>query len=136
MIVDTSAIIAILFKEPDAQTFAAAISHAGRCKISAANFLETSIVVEVHAGTNGGRQFDALVQRTGMVIEPVTEEHARLARQAYLDFGKGRHPAGLNFGDCFSYALSRESGEPLLYKGDDFPKTDIIAATGSPGSGG
>ena len=128
MIVDTSAIIAILFKEPDAQTYAGAISMADSCKISAANFLEAAIVVEVRAGTNGGRQFDAFMLRTGMVVASVTEEHARLARQAYLDFGKGRHPAGLNYGDCFSYALSRESGEPLLFKGSEFPKTDIVAA--------
>lgn len=128
MIVDTSAVIAILFREPDAQVYAGAISNAQHCKISAANFLEASIVVEMQAGTNGGRQFDAFMQQSGMVIEAVTEEHARLARQAYLDFGKGRHPAGLNFGDCFSYALSRTSDEPLLFKGEDFSKTDIIAA--------
>jgi ribonuclease VapC len=128
MIVDTSAVIAILFNEPDAQTYARAISESGACRISAANFLEASMVAEIQSGTNGGRQFDAFVQRTGMVIEPVTADHARLARQAYLDFGKWRHPAGLNFGDCFSYALSRMSGEPLLFKGEGFPKTDIIAA--------
>jgi ribonuclease VapC len=127
MIVDTSAIIAILYNEPDAARYAQAISAADPCRISAATFVEAAVVVEAQAGNNGGRQFDAFLRTSGMVIEAVTEEHARIARQAYLDFGKGRHPAGLNFGDCFSYALARASGEPLLFKGEDFARTDVQA---------
>ena len=128
MIVDTSAIIAILYDEPDAAHYAGVISAADACRISAATFVEAAVVVETQAGINGGRQFDAFLRASGMMIETVTEEHARIARQAYLDFGKGRHPAGLNFGDCFSYALARASGEALLFKGKDFSQTDVEAA--------
>lgn len=130
MIVDSSAILAILFAEPDANTFAKAISEADSCRISAANFVEVAVVVEAHAKDRGSRQLDAFLRRAGFVIEPVTEEQAHLARQAYSDFGKGRHPAGLNFGDCFSYALAKASGEPLLFKGGDFSRTDIVSALG------
>ena len=94
MIVDTSAIIAILYDEPDAAHYAGVISAADACRISAATFVEAAVVVETQAGINGGRQFDAFLRASGMMIETVTEEHARIARQAYLDFGKGRHPAG------------------------------------------
>jgi ribonuclease VapC len=96
--------------------------------MSAATFVETSVVVEAQTRNHGGRQLDALIRRASLTIEPVTEEHAHLARQAFLDFGKGRHPAGLNYGDCFSYALSKATGEPLLFKGSDFSKTDLTAA--------
>ena len=125
MIVDSSAIIAILFNEPDAALYAAAIANAQSCRISAANYVEAAVVVDSQSPVAGARQFDAFIRRAGIVIEPVTEEHALLARQAYADFGKGRHPAGLNFGDCFSYALAIASGEPLLFKGNDFSKTDV-----------
>ena len=128
MIVDTSAIIAILFGENDAGIYAQAIIQADACRMSAATFVETSMVVEAQTQENGGRQFDVLIRRASIGIEPVTAEHAHLARQAFLDFGKGRHPAGLNFGDCFSYALAKATGEPLLYKGRDFSQTDIVAA--------
>jgi ribonuclease VapC len=128
MIIDTSAIIAILFDEDDAIKYAKAISEADSCRISAATFVETAIVVETQTRNNGGRQLDALVRRAGIVIEPVTEEQAHIARQAFIDFGKGRHAAGLNYGDCFSYALSKASREPLLYKGKDFAKTDLSRA--------
>ena len=128
MIVDSSAILAILFAEPDAAVFAKAISEADACKISAATFVEVAAVVEAHAKDRGSRQLDAFLRRAGFVIEPVTEEQAHLARQAYSDFGKGRHPAGLNFGDCFSYALAKASGEALLFKGSDFSRTDIVSA--------
>jgi ribonuclease VapC len=124
VIVDSSAIIAILFGETDAAIYAGAIASADICRISAANYVETAVVVESQS-TAGARQFDTFMRRAGIVIEPVTEEHALLARQAYADFGKGRHPAGLNFGDCFSYALAKASGEPLLFKGNDFSKTDV-----------
>lgn len=130
MIVDSSAILTILFAEPDAAVFAKAMSEADACKISAATFVEVAVVVEAQTQDRGSRQLDAFLRRAGFVIEPVTEEQAHLARQAYSDFGKGRHPAGLNFGDCFSYALAKASGEALLFKGGDFSKTDIVSALG------
>ena len=130
MIVDSSAILAILFAEPDAAVFAKAMSEADACKISAATFVEVAVVVEAQTQDRGSRQLDAFLRRAGFVIEPVTEEQAHLARQAYSDFGKGRHPAGLYFGDCFSYALAKASGEALLFKGGDFSKTDIVSALG------
>ncbi len=128
MIVDSSALLAILFAETDAETYARAITDADDCRISAANFVEVAIVVEAQTKNSGTRQFDTFFRRAGITIEPVTEEQAHLARQAYTDFGKGRHPAGLNFGDCFAYALAKAAGEPLLFKGDDFKKTDITPA--------
>ncbi len=128
MIVDTSAIIAILFNEQDAEVYAKAITRADSCRMSAATFVETAIVVEVQTGNNGGRQLDAFIRRAAIGIESVTEEQAYMARQAFLDFGKGRHPAGLNYGDCFSYALARATREPLLFKGKDFAQTDLVAA--------
>ena len=130
MIVDSSAILAILFAERDAPVFAKAMSEADSCKISAATFVEVAAVVEAQTKDRGSRQLDTFLRRAGFVIEPVTEEQAHLARQAYSDFGKGRHPAGLNFGDCFSYALAKASGEALLYKAGDFSKTDIVSALG------
>jgi ribonuclease VapC len=128
MIIDTSAVIAILFDEDDAETYAEAIERADSRSISAANFVETAIVVETQTKNNGSRQLDAFFRQARINIEPVTEEQAHVARQAFTDYGKGRHPAGLNYGDCFSYALAKTSGEPLLFKGNDFAKTDLIAA--------
>ena len=128
MIVDTSAVLAILFSEGDAATYAKAIAEASSRRMSAANFVEAAIVVEAQTQASGSRQFDAFFRRAGIVIEPVTEEQAHAARQAYTDFGKGRHAAGLNFGDCFAYALAKIAGEPLLFKGQDFRQTDITAA--------
>jgi ribonuclease VapC len=128
MIVDTSAIVAILFDESDAQTYARAIARADSCRMSAATFVETAIVVEAQTKHNGSRQLDAFIRRAAISIEPVTEAQAHIARQAFIDFGKGRHAAGLNYGDCFSYALSKVTGEPLLFKGRDFAKTDLTAA--------
>jgi ribonuclease VapC len=128
MIVDSSAILAVLFSESDAETYARAIAEADSCRVSAATFVEIAIVVEAQTKNSGSRQFDAFMRRAGITIEPVTEEQAHIARQAYTDFGKGRHGAALNFGDCFSYALAKVTGEPLLFKGDDFKQTDIIPA--------
>jgi ribonuclease VapC len=128
MIIDTSAIIAILFNEDDARIYAEAITRADSCRISAATFVEISIVVEAQTKNSGSRQLDAFLRRAGIAIEPVTEEQAHIARQSFIDFGKGRHAAGLNYGDCFSYALSKVTREPLLFKGKDFSKTDLIAA--------
>ena len=128
MIVDTSAIIAVLFDETDAGIYANAIAQADACRMSAATFVEVSIVVEAQTKNSGSRQLDAFMRRAGLTIEAVTEEQTHLARQAFTDFGKGRHPAGLNYGDCFSYALAKATGEPLLFKGKDFAKTDLAAA--------
>lgn len=128
MIVDSSAILAILFNEDDAERYARATTDAETCRISAANFVEVAIVVEAQTKATGSRQFDAFFRRAGIIIEPVTEEQAHIARQAYTDFGKGRHKAGLNFGDCFAYALAKTTGETLLFKGEDFKKTDIASA--------
>jgi ribonuclease VapC len=128
MIVDTSAVLAVLFAEDDAAAYSRAISEAESRRMSAANFVEAAIVVEAQTRSGGSRQFDAFIRRAGLVIEPVTEEQAHVARQAYSDFGKGRHRAGLNFGDCFAYALAKVTGEPLLYKGEDFKRTDIEPA--------
>jgi ribonuclease VapC len=125
MIIDTSAILAILFNEDDAQVYAEAISRADSCRVSAATFVEAAIVVESQTKNNGSRQLDAFIRRAAITIEPVTEDQAHIARQAFTDFGKGRHPAGLNYGDCFSYALSKATREPLLFKGKDFAKTDL-----------
>jgi len=128
MIVDTSALVAILFGEPEAVRYTRAIHDAAICRISAGNFLEIAMVVEGQIGPAAGRQCDAFIRRAGIVIEPFTVEQAHLARQAFLDFGKGRHPAGLNLGDCFAYALAKITGEPLLFKGKDFKKTDLVSA--------
>src|SRR5437588_5135610 len=128
MILDTSALAVILFGAPEAPLFTQLIHAADRALISAANFVELSIVIESQIGRDAGRQCDIFFRRAGIVIEPVTVEQAHIARQAFLDFGKGRHPAGLNFGDCFAYALAKVTGEPLLFKGEDFKKTDIVAA--------
>ena len=128
MIVDTSALIAVLYGEPEARDFVERIRAADVCRISVANHVELSMVVESQLGPNGTRQVDAFLRRAGVVVEPVTIEQGDLARQAFLDFGKGRHKAALNFGDCFAYALARATGEALLFKGDDFALTDIRRA--------
>jgi ribonuclease VapC len=128
MILDTSALVAILYREPEAVDFAQAIHDADSCRISVASHVELSMVVENQLGLEGMWQAEAFFRRAGIIIEPVTVEHGELARQAFLDFGTGRHQAGLNFGDCFSYALAKATGEPLLFKGNDFPLTDIEAA--------
>jgi ribonuclease VapC len=128
MIIDTSALSAIFFGEPEGDVYIRLIQEADRCRMSAANFVELSMVIEGQLGPEALRQCDMFLRRAEIVIESVTVEHAHLARQGFLDFGKGRHPAGLNFGDCFAYALAKASDEPLLYKGQDFSKTDIKSA--------
>jgi ribonuclease VapC len=128
MILDTSALAAILFGEPEAARYTQLIHDTDHCLISAANFVELAIVIEGQIGPDAGRQCDIFFRRAGILVEPVTVEQAHLARQAFLDFGKGRHAAGLNFGDCFAYALAKVTGEPLLFKGQDFSKTDVKAA--------
>jgi ribonuclease VapC len=128
MIVDTSAVLAVLLGEGDAASYAAAIGAAEFCSLSAATFVEISIVAEARGGDAGVRRWEAFFRQARMVVEPVTEEQARAAAEAWSKYGKGRHAAGLNFGDCFSYALSKVSGEPLLFKGADFFNTDVQTA--------
>lgn len=128
MILDTSPLVAILTNEPESERYIQAISHAPHCRISAGTFLELSIVIQSQFGAEVLQQCDALFRRVGIVIEPVTVDQAHVARQAFYDFGKGRHAAGLNFGDCFAYALAKVTGEPLLFKGEDFAKTDVVSA--------
>ena len=128
MIVDTSAVLAILFAESDAELYARALTQAGSCRMSAATFVEAVVVIDAQTKDRGRRQFDAFIRRAAIAIEPVTEEQANIARQAYADFGKGRYPTGLNFGDCFAYALAKVTGEPLLYKRRDFERTDVASA--------
>lgn len=126
MIVDTSALIAILRDEPDAEVFALALAVAVAPRISVANYLETAVVIDSARDPVASRQVDNLVTTAGLVLEAVTAEQARIAREAYRDFGKGSgHPAKLNFGDCFAYSLAKSTGEPLLYKGNDFGHTDV-----------
>ncbi len=128
MVIDTSALVAILLSEPEQPRFAELIANAGVRLISAATVLETSMVIEARRGPAGGRELDLLLHRARVTVVEVTAEQAELAREAWRRFGKGRHPAGLNYGDCFSYALAQVSGEPLLCKGEDFVKTDIRLA--------
>jgi ribonuclease VapC len=127
MVVDSSVLLAILRKEPEAARFTRAILRDSVRLISAANLLEAGIVIDNQAGPSAGRRLDAFIERARIGIEPVTEQQVRIARQAYLDFGRGNHPAGLNFGDCFAYALAKATGEPLLFKGADFEQTDVNA---------
>ena len=128
MVIDTSAVLAILLAEEDAGRYAAAIENEVQTRMSSANFLEAAVVIDNRGDAVASREFDRFFRRAGIAVEPVTLEQARIARQAYRDFGKGRHPAGLNIGDCFAYALAKERDEPLLFKGDDFLQTDVASA--------
>jgi ribonuclease VapC len=125
MVIDTSAIAAILFDEPDAAALEGKIVDDPVRLMSAATFLEATIVIEARLGDPGGREFDLWLHRAEVEILPVDAEQADMARRAWRRFGRGRHPAGLNYGDCFSYALAATHDEPLLFKGDDFTKTDV-----------
>ncbi|MGH7707211.1 MAG: type II toxin-antitoxin system VapC family toxin [Vulcanimicrobiaceae bacterium] len=129
MIVDTSALIAILRDESDASEYAEAIANARVRRISAVNFVEAAVVVDGSRDPIASRRFDDLVREAALIVEPVTEAEARLARDAYRDFGKGSgQRANLNFGDCFTYALAKRKDEPVLFKGNDFTHTDIVSA--------
>ena len=129
MIVDTSALIAILRDERDAMAYARAIANAAIRRISAATYVETAAVIDASRDPIASRRLDDLFREARFAIEPVTEAQARIAREAYRDFGRGSgHPARLNFGDCFAYALAKAMNEPLLFKGDDFTRTDITSA--------
>ncbi|HVB92515.1 MAG TPA: type II toxin-antitoxin system VapC family toxin [Acidimicrobiales bacterium] len=132
MIVDTSAIIAILRDEPDADRYVNALGRATTPLISAGTYVETAMVVDANRDPVLSGRLDDLLAIARVRVEPVIERHAEIARQAYRDFGKGSgHSAGLNFGDCFACALARASGEPLLFKGDDFAHTDVTSAMGT-----
>jgi ribonuclease VapC len=130
MIIDASALVALVRDEPDANRFFRALSDTREPKrMSAANYLEAAIVIDASKSPIASRRFDDAVAAAGIIVEPVDREQAEIARAAYRDFGKGSgHPASLNFGDCFAYALARARREPLLFKGDDFSQTDVAVA--------
>ena len=129
MVIDTSAVVAILRQESGAEGLLRRLTAAGSRRISAANLLETAIVLEAKSGERGGEQLDLFLTRAQIEVEPVTAEHVRIARKAWRRYGKGTgHAARLNFGDCFSYALAHSLGEELLYKGADFTHTDVAHA--------
>ena len=127
MVIDTSAIVAIAFDEPEAEWIERTIADEPVRLVSAATVVEAAMVIESRYGEAGGRELDLWLVRIGADIVPVDADQAEEARRAWRRFGKGRHPAGLNYGDCFSYALAKARGAPLLFKGDDFSRTDIVA---------
>lgn len=126
MVIDTSAILAILMGEPARRRFVEAIEAADTVRMSTAGFVESSIVIETRYGAEGLRDLDRLLARAAIELVPVDSEQAYVAREAFSRFGKGRHRAGLNFGDCFSYALAKVYEEPLLFQGEDFVHTDVL----------
>lgn len=128
MVIDTSALVAILLDEPDRRRFTQAIASTSIRVLSAATVLEAGIVIEAKLGEAGGRELDLLLHRGAVDVVAVDEQQAALARSAWRRFGKGRHAAGLNYGDCFAYALAVHRDEPLLFKGDDFSATDVRVA--------
>jgi ribonuclease VapC len=133
VIVDSSALVAILKREPERAAYSALLETTRDVKISAATYFEMCIVIDSLRQPTMSRALDDLVERSRIAIEPVTAEQAKIAREAYRDYGKGSgHPAGLNFGDCFSYALARNKREAILYKGDDFVHTDLTSAINMP----
>jgi ribonuclease VapC len=125
MVLDTSAILAIFQDEPERRKFNEAIEAAETRSLSAASFVECSMILESRYGPDGVRDLDLFIAKARVAVVAVDEEQANWARSAFRKYGKGRHPAGLNFGDCFSYALAHALGEPLLFKGNDFPQTDV-----------
>jgi ribonuclease VapC len=129
MVIDTSAMVAILSNEEDADRLETAIDRESARLMSVASVLETAIVLESRYGEAGARELDLLIQRLPIEIRPVDFDQLEWARFAFRTYGRGRHPAKLNFGDCFSYALSKVTGEPLLYKGSDFAQTDLVSAS-------
>src|SRR5688572_9428575 len=129
MVLDTSALVALLGMESEAERLAVAIESDPIRLVSAATVVEAGIVIEARYGADGGRELDLLVAKAGLQVEAVTLEHACVAREAWRRFGKGHHAAALNLGDLFSYALAKTSGEPLLFKGTDFSQTDVLAVS-------
>ena len=127
MIVDTSALLAVLFREDEAPRFEALIA-ASSCRMSAANVLEAALVVEGRGGRQAGDALDEFLAAAEIAAAPISTDQLEVAREAWRRYGKGNHPAALNFGDCFAYALARAENEPLLFKGSDFVQTDIPAA--------
>jgi len=125
MVLDTSALIALLLDEPEAEDFRVALEDDETRLVSAGTLLEAALVIEARKGEAGGRELDLLVQKAALTVVPVDEEQISEARRAWRRYGKGRHDAGLNFGDLFAYALTRTSGEALLFKGNDFTRTDV-----------
>ena len=132
MVVDTSALLAVLLAEPERDSFIVSLAAAEDALISAATLVEASIVMSAKTGGAGVADLDELLAAGAVRCVAVDEQQARLAREAFALYGKGRSPAGLNFGDCFSYALAKVSERPLLFKGEDFAQTDVTPATGSP----
>jgi ribonuclease VapC len=128
VIVDTSALMAVLCGEEEAESFSRAIAEAEVTRLSAASYLEAAMVVERLADAKRKAMFEDVLELFGIEVEAVTLEQARVASEAFRRFGKGRHPAGLNFGDCFTYALAKVMREPVLYKGSDFSQTDLVRA--------
>ncbi len=127
MVIDTSALVAMLSDEPEAEPFEAAVEADHVRLMSTASYLETAIVIETRFGEPGGRELDLWLHRAAVQLVGVDADQANSARVAYRRYGRGRHRANLNYGDCFSYALAKVSGHPLLFKGDDFAQTDICA---------
>lgn len=130
MVLDTSALLAILCGEAEKHRFIELLTADPTRLLSAANFLETAIVLESRSGEAAAREFDLFLYRAVITVVPADRDQAELARRAYRRFGKGIHPAALSYGDCFAYALSKSSGEPLLFKGNDFARTDIESRLG------
>lgn len=128
MVIDTSALLVILLDEPERSTFTRAIGGAADCRLSAANLLEASIVIEARLGPTGGQELDFLLDRAHVEVVPVGADQVKLALHGWRVYGKGRHPASLNYGDCFAYGLAKLRGEVLLFTGDDFSQTDIVSA--------
>lgn len=125
MVLDTSALLALLLEEPEAEEFRAAVEEDATRLVSAGTLLEAALVIEARHGEPGGRELESLLKAADIEVIAVDLEQVSEARRAWRRFGKGRHPAGLNYGDLFAYALTRTSGEPLLFKGQDFAKTDV-----------
>ncbi len=128
MVIDTSALLAILFGEPEQRSFAEKIEADPVRLMSAGSYLEAAIIVDDRLGPEGGRDLRLFMVEGGIEVVPVTIEQIEFAREAYRPYGRGNHPAGLNFGDCFAYALARSSEQPLLFKGRNFAKTDLRTA--------
>ena len=128
MVIDTSALVAMLTDELEAELFEARVADDPVRTMSTASYLEIAIVIESRFGESGGRELDLWLHRASVSLVAVDADQAEVARAAYRKYGKGRHRAGLNYGDCFSYALAKVSGQPLLFRGDDFGHTDIVAA--------
>lgn len=128
MIIDSSALVAVLDQEPEAETIVRAMAAAPDCRLSAANLVETAIVMQARRGDEGVRDLDLLLAKLEVGIVPFTARQADLARKAFRRYGPGRHQARLNLGDCFAYALAKDAASPLLFRGNDFAQTDVTAA--------